>query len=225
MKIIRIASVIIAITFMLSASVMPPVLGSLTNIVGDLDGNGVVDIKDLAILMQAFGAYPGHIRWNAEADLNRDGKIDIIDAALLFKHIGETAPTKVVTTRVFVKPHKLKLSSHGKWIKCIIEIPKDYNIREVDPSTIKLNETIGIDSNAPIIAVTKGCTKTPRLMVRFRRDEVIRLIKNTLDEIEIEDHEEEEVIVHHVTLTVTGKLSNKVWFKGHTRIHVIFKEE
>jgi len=49
-----------------------------------------VDIKDVAIAAKAFGAYPGHIRWNTVADINGDYKIDIKDIASIAKKLGWT---------------------------------------------------------------------------------------------------------------------------------------
>lgn len=58
---------------------------------GDLNGDGKVDIKDLALLGKAFGSYEGHPRWNATYDLNGDGKVDLLDAAIVMKNFGKTA--------------------------------------------------------------------------------------------------------------------------------------
>jgi parallel beta-helix repeat protein len=48
-------------------------------IIGDINGDGVVDMKDIYGVALAFGSYPGHRRWNPDADLNQDGKVDIKD--------------------------------------------------------------------------------------------------------------------------------------------------
>lgn len=46
----------------------------------DLNKDGKVDILDLAIICKAYGSYPGHPRWNPEADIVSDGIINILDA-------------------------------------------------------------------------------------------------------------------------------------------------
>jgi hypothetical protein len=51
----------------------------------DLNGDGEVNIKDITIWGLAFGSYPGHSRWNPNADMNNDGKVDIVDAVLIAK--------------------------------------------------------------------------------------------------------------------------------------------
>jgi len=59
-------------------------------IVGDLNGDGKVDITDLAMASAAFGSYPGHPRWNPAADINRDNRIDIQDIARVSANFGKT---------------------------------------------------------------------------------------------------------------------------------------
>lgn len=61
-------------------------------IMGDINSDGKVDIRDLAILSQAFGSYVGHPRWNPDADLNRDGRVDIRDLAMGASNYGRTCP-------------------------------------------------------------------------------------------------------------------------------------
>jgi hypothetical protein len=61
-------------------------------ILGDINGDGKVDIMDVLVVAKAFGSYPGHERWNPEADLNMDNKIDIKDIFLVAKNYGKTCP-------------------------------------------------------------------------------------------------------------------------------------
>jgi hypothetical protein len=219
MKATRVAGTIVLMLFTFFASVTPVALCSIQ---GDLDGNGVVDMQDLVILIEAFGAYPGHPRWNDEADLNGDGKVDIVDAALLLTNLGKTAPTEVINVKISFNPHALNLESHGKWLKCIIEIPKGYDVGDLDLSTIRLNNTVGIDFNAPIIAINRGCEEDSQVMVRFNRAEVIELIKNALEETRDTKENCGKINIRYVTLTVTGKLSSTTSFEGKRRILTIF---
>jgi hypothetical protein len=57
---------------------------------GDINRDGKVDIKDVAIAAVAFGSYPGHPRWNPIADQNEDATIDVKDIALIAKDFGKT---------------------------------------------------------------------------------------------------------------------------------------
>lgn len=53
---------------------------------GDLNGDGVVDIADLAILLANFGAQDGVSA--AEGDLDGDGDVDVTDLAMLLANFG-----------------------------------------------------------------------------------------------------------------------------------------
>jgi PKD repeat protein len=60
----------------------------------DINGDGVVNIIDVATVAAAFGSYPGAPNWNPAADITGpagvpDGKVDIIDVALVAAHFGE----------------------------------------------------------------------------------------------------------------------------------------
>lgn len=218
MKATRVTGTIVLMLFTFFASVTPIAFSSIQ---GDLDGNGVVDMQDLAILIEAFGTYPGHPRWNDEADLNGDGKVDIVDAVLLLTNLGKIAPTEVINVKVSFNPHVLNLKSRGKWLKCVIEIPKSYDMSDLDLSTIRLNDTVGIDFNAPITIINRGCEDKSQVMVRFNRAEVIELIKNSLKEAQDTKESRGKITIGYVTLTVTGKLSSIISFEGKARIITI----
>jgi hypothetical protein len=64
--------------------------GTITEtILGDVTGDFKVDILDIATIARAYGAYPGHPRWNPNADLDNNNKIDIIDIAKAAKNYGK----------------------------------------------------------------------------------------------------------------------------------------
>jgi parallel beta-helix repeat protein len=52
-------------------------------IVGDVNGDGVVDIYDAIKLANAFASAPNSPIWNGNADINSDNSVDIFDAILL----------------------------------------------------------------------------------------------------------------------------------------------
>lgn len=52
-------------------------------LLGDINGNGVVDDDDLALLIDSFGKSVGDPGFNPDADINGDGVVDIRDLALL----------------------------------------------------------------------------------------------------------------------------------------------
>ena len=59
-------------------------------ILGDLNGDGTVDIFDVVLIAIAFGSRPGDSNWNALADLNSDGIVDIFDVVILAQNFGKT---------------------------------------------------------------------------------------------------------------------------------------
>jgi hypothetical protein len=60
-------------------------------ILGDLNGEGTVNMADVIIFILAFGSYPGHPRWNPAADVNQNGIVDLNDLVTLFEHWGQTS--------------------------------------------------------------------------------------------------------------------------------------
>ena len=57
---------------------------------GDLNHDGNINMKDIAIGAKAFSTRPGDILWNAVADINKDGKVDMKDIAVIAKEFGMT---------------------------------------------------------------------------------------------------------------------------------------
>jgi len=57
---------------------------------GDINGDGVIDIYDLTIAGMAYGSFEGDLRYDPEADLNKDGHIDMRDLAVIGRNYGKT---------------------------------------------------------------------------------------------------------------------------------------
>jgi squalene-hopene/tetraprenyl-beta-curcumene cyclase len=55
---------------------------------GDINGDGIVDYKDLAIMCSCYGTKAGDLNFRSEADLNNDGYIDYKDLAILISNYG-----------------------------------------------------------------------------------------------------------------------------------------
>jgi hypothetical protein len=66
------------------------------SILGDLNGDGKVDMKDIAPVAKAFGTKLCQPRWNPDADLNYDINNDLLvnmkDIAIVSKNFGKTDP-------------------------------------------------------------------------------------------------------------------------------------
>jgi hypothetical protein len=59
-------------------------------VMGDLNGDGTVNVLDAVRLGLVWGAYPWDPRWDASADLNHDLHIDILDGVKLGLHWNQT---------------------------------------------------------------------------------------------------------------------------------------
>jgi hypothetical protein len=59
------------------------------SILGDVDGNFKVDMKDIGFICRAYGSYPGHPRWNPNADINGDNKVNMKDVSMAASNFGK----------------------------------------------------------------------------------------------------------------------------------------
>jgi len=57
---------------------------------GDINGDGKIDMQDIYILIQAFGSNPTHPRWNPITDINEDNRVDMKDIYLVITNFGKT---------------------------------------------------------------------------------------------------------------------------------------
>jgi hypothetical protein len=55
-------------------------------LVGDVNGDGTVNINDLIAWDAAYGTIQGDLNWNAQADINGDGVIDTLDGNLILQN-------------------------------------------------------------------------------------------------------------------------------------------
>jgi len=67
--------------------------GSITiRLVGDVNGDGRVDLKDIALVVRAFGSTTTRPNWNPAADLNGDGIVNMQDVAIVARQFGQHYP-------------------------------------------------------------------------------------------------------------------------------------
>jgi parallel beta-helix repeat protein len=69
-----------------------PLMNPWIRLIGDVNGDGTVDISDVSIAAAAFGSHPGMPNWNPAADVNGDGVVDIMDIALIASNFGQHYP-------------------------------------------------------------------------------------------------------------------------------------
>lgn len=58
----------------------------------DLNGDGLINLSDLAILLAAFGTIPGDPFYNPAADIDGNNRIDLADLAALLARFGTSCP-------------------------------------------------------------------------------------------------------------------------------------
>jgi len=172
----------------------------------DLNHDGIINIKDAQILALAWQARPGEANFNPACDFNKDGIINIRDVTFLVLNW-----TWFLRAHVHIEPHTLNLVSHGRWIIGVILITAKVNISDIDISSIKLNNTIPVSSNAPICRFLNG------LIVKFSREAVIALIGQSLGS-SVSVNCQKSI---YVTLTVRGLLPSGLEFVGSDTIRVI----
>jgi hypothetical protein len=63
-----------------------------TDCAGDINGDGTIDLSDLAALLSAFGMSTGDPGYNPDADLDSNGSIDLADLAALLSVFGQDCP-------------------------------------------------------------------------------------------------------------------------------------
>jgi parallel beta-helix repeat protein len=70
-------------------------------LIGDVNGDGRVNMKDIGTAAKAFGSHcanydylgePASPNWNPSCDLNGDGKIDLRDIGIIARHFGQHYP-------------------------------------------------------------------------------------------------------------------------------------
>ncbi len=59
-------------------------------LVGDVNADEKVDMKDVGICSMAYGTTPGHPKWNPNADINDDHKVEMKDVGIACKNYGKT---------------------------------------------------------------------------------------------------------------------------------------
>lgn len=61
-------------------------------ITGDVNGDYMINMKDISLAALAFGSKPGDSRWNTQADIDQDAKIKRYDVAMIARNFGSHYP-------------------------------------------------------------------------------------------------------------------------------------
>jgi len=72
------------------ASSAPIAITVVNQLLGDLNGDGKVNIQDITIVASAYGTELGDPNWDATVDFDNNGWISIIDIIIVAKEFGKT---------------------------------------------------------------------------------------------------------------------------------------
>ncbi len=124
----------------------------------------------------------------------------------------------IITATIKIVPQTLNLKSKGKWIMCMISLPKGYNVSEINVSSVRLNENVTpdlskeLESEPPEGNTTaidedndENETSTIKLKLKFSRAAVMAILTPG----------------NAVIITVTGKLYDNTSFAGNDTIRII----
>jgi hypothetical protein len=56
---------------------------------GDVNGDGLVTLIDLLLVVRAFHSTPGDSTWNQRADINGDGRVDMLDLLMVVRSFSD----------------------------------------------------------------------------------------------------------------------------------------
>jgi len=110
-----------------------------------------------------------------------------------------------------IDPNTLNLGSKGNWITSYIEFPEDYDVNDINVSSIVLNDTVLLQPK-PIEIGDYDNDAIPDLMVKFDRAKVIEYIS---------EHVPITQKFMNIELTVTGYLNDGTPFQGTDTIKII----
>ncbi len=111
-------------------------------------------------------------------------------------------PPAVVTATIDIQLQTLNVRSVGVWITAYTELPEGYNVVDINISSVTLNSTIPIDTEAPTAIGDYDEDGVAELMVKFNRTQVVEYMLS------------EGIEFGNVTLTLTGKLCDDTPFEA-----------
>src|SRR5262249_31698753 len=75
-----------------------------TTLGGDVNGDGTVNIGDLAVFAEAYGSSQGNPNYNVAADFNQNGAVNLYDAKALEHNMTPLTPSIPLSAQVNLMP-------------------------------------------------------------------------------------------------------------------------
>ena len=117
---------------------------------------------------------------------------------------AETEIIPIVSAFIDFNPDTLNLKSRGKYVTTYIELPRGYDINDIDSESIELNSQVPVETK-PIEIGDYDSNGIPDLMVKFNQSAVQNILE----------------VGDEVKLTLTGRLFDGTQFEGTDSIRVI----
>jgi len=121
-----------------------------------------------------------------------------------FQVAGQFGRAYNVEATVDIKPETLNLNMRGQWITAHIELPEGYNVSDIDPASILLENMFG---------AVRSNIEDERLMVKFEADCVIDYLWTRLLHMGSSRS--------HIDLTIQGQLRDGTQFAGTDTITIM----
>jgi hypothetical protein len=164
---------------------------------GYWDANGVWVDGDYHLLPDCLcidAGDPNYVAEPNETDL--DGKPRVIGGRI---DMGAYEYSPPILAEVRIVPRTINLASKGEWITAYIWLPEDYDVADIDPNSVVLEDEIEAES-------FRVDEQEQVAIVRFSRSEV-----------------QGGLNIGDVELTITGQLTDGTVFEGTDVIRVIDK--
>jgi hypothetical protein len=111
----------------------------------------------------------------------------------------ETCPEQSIAAAIEITPKTLNLQSKGRWITCLIRLPEDYSVSDIDPNSILLEDEMPAD---------RVWLQDEFAVAKFSRPDLRELLADLETPTTVE-------------LLVSGQLNNGTLFEGTDTIRVI----
>ncbi len=118
----------------------------------------------------------------------------------------ETEIIPIIPAFVDFDPDTLNLKSRGQYVTVYLELPKGYEINEIDLETIRLNNQVPAELK-PIAISDYDNNGIPDLMIKFNRSAVQSILE----------------LGEKIKIVISGKLNDGRPFEGSDLIRVVSK--